>query len=69
MVRNHTEAVAMKDSIKLKFAVLEKADCMLTGYKDKETVSTVIDNLWGPNAPANALARNDKGQNANEESS
>jgi hypothetical protein len=35
-VHNHAEAVAMKDSVKLNSAMLEQAECMLTGTKDKE---------------------------------
>ena len=47
MVHNHAASISMKYSVKLNFAVLEKADCILTGSKDKEIISSIIDNLWG----------------------
>ena len=40
MVHNHAEAIVMRDSVKLNLAMLEKAECILTGSKD-------IDNFWG----------------------
>jgi hypothetical protein len=46
MVHNHAEAVSMKDSVKLNSAMLEQAECMLTGTKDKEWVDNIIDSFW-----------------------
>jgi hypothetical protein len=46
MVHHHAESIAMKDSIKLKCAMLEQAECMLTGAKDKEWINNILDNFW-----------------------
>jgi hypothetical protein len=46
MVHNHAEAISMKDSVKLNSAMLEQAECILTGSKDKEIISFLLDNLW-----------------------
>jgi hypothetical protein len=46
MVHNHAEAVLLKESIKLNIAMLEKAECILSGAKDKEVIYSLIDNLW-----------------------
>ncbi len=46
MVRYHAESISMKDSVKLNLAMLEQAECILTGSKDKEIISLIIDNLW-----------------------
>jgi hypothetical protein len=47
MVHNHAESIAMKDSIKLNLAMLEQAECMLTGQKDKKLIDNIVDNFWG----------------------
>ena len=36
----------MKDSVKLNSAMLEQAECMLAGSKNKELIDNVLDNLW-----------------------
>ena len=46
MVYNHAEAIAVKDSVKLNSAMLEQAECMLAGSKNKELIDNVLDNLW-----------------------
>jgi hypothetical protein len=46
MVHNHSEAVLLKESIKLNIAMSEKAECILSGAKDKEVIYSLIDNLW-----------------------
>jgi hypothetical protein len=46
MVHNHAESISTKYSVKLNFAVLEKAECILTGSNDKEIISLIIDDLW-----------------------
>jgi hypothetical protein len=47
LAHNHAEAIASKDSIKLNLAMLEQAECMLTGQKDKELIDNILDNYWG----------------------
>jgi hypothetical protein len=46
MVHNHAESIAMKDSVKLNGAMLETAECILTGTKDKELIDNILDNFW-----------------------
>jgi hypothetical protein len=36
----------MKESIKLIIALLEKTECILTKTKDKESINSLIDNMW-----------------------
>jgi hypothetical protein len=64
MVHNHAEAVLMKDSAKLNLAMHERAECILSGSKDKELASTLIDNMWSlinkSKTSTDASAGNDK---------
>ena len=46
MVLNHAESIAMKSSVKLNSAMLETAECMLTGSKDNEWINTILENYW-----------------------
>jgi uncharacterized membrane-anchored protein YjiN (DUF445 family) len=46
MIHNHAEAISMKKSIKLNIAMLEKAERILTGAKDKETINSLINKMW-----------------------
>jgi hypothetical protein len=50
MVLNHAESImiAMKNSVKLNSAMLETAECMLTGSKDNEWINTILDKLLAP---------------------
>ena len=46
MVQSHAEVVALKHSVKLYLAMLEKADSTISSAKDKETIQSIIDNVW-----------------------
>ena len=50
LAHNHAEAIAMKDSVKLNLAMLEQAESILTGQKDKELIDGshgILDNSCG----------------------
>jgi hypothetical protein len=46
MVHNHAESIVMTDSVKLNSPMLEQAECMLTGTKDKELIDNILDQFW-----------------------